>query len=314
MNNYILITPVKDEEENLPKLADCIINQTILPWVWVIVDDGSTDGTPQIIEKLKNDFDWIYSKTLEESPRDLDKHFAYICKLGFEYAMDLCEENNSSCDYLGKVDADIILPNDCLEKLMKKFLEDPQLGIASPGLSLVKPTNTTPHKSINENDIIVHDVRSFSDLPTDGVRLYRKSCYAEVGGISITYAPDVVILTKAKLRGWKTLRFKQFESYKTKETSSTTGLWDGYKLQGYRRYYLDYHPILVLLGVLYELKRSPYYHAIAMLYGYCLSVLIRKEKIADQEIRNYFRHKRLGEIKNILRGTYTVQIMLKKVG
>ncbi|MFC1906258.1 glycosyltransferase family 2 protein [Chloroflexota bacterium] len=301
MLDYILLTPAKDEEQNLPRLADSVINQTLLPRLWVIIDDGSTDGTPRVIEKLVRDYNWIKSIKLEVGPRQAGINFARMFNKGLNYAYEICRDMGISYDYLGKADADIIMPEDCFQTLIDRFRENPRLGIASPGMASISGEVT----SINDltGATIIHDVNSFSDLPSDGVRLYRKECFDEIGGIAVTHAPDPVALVKAKLRGWETRRDKESEVFKTRETASTNGLWNGYKIVGYEKYYMDYHPFLVLLSTLYELKRRPYYQGLALFYGYLSAVLRREEKIDIPEVRDYFRHRRLGE---------TIKLLLKR--
>jgi len=297
--NYILITPVKDEEENLPKLAYSVLNQTILPKVWLIIDDGSKDRTPQIIKQLKSKFSWIHSKTLKEHPRDVDTHMGYLLKMGFEYTKNICYNNTINYEFLANADADIIFNKYCFEKLLKKFEEDNTLGIASPDMVDLDKTNYPGLNELFDTDIVHRNKYKFEPVlePSNGLRIYRKTCFDEIGGIEEVDAPDIVPLIRAKIKGWKVKRFLDITAYKTRMTSSSIGgLWKGYILQGYRRYYLDYHPLVVILSTLYEVGRPPHYHALAMLYGYFISVF-NKKKICDKDIRDYCRNKRLNEIK-----------------
>ena len=307
--NYILVTPAKNEERNLPILAKSVVQQTITPMLWVIVDDGSTDNTPKIIKKLERNFDWIHHKTLEKGRRDLGKHFAEVLKEGFEYAIDECNKNGWEYDYLGKVDADIILPTKIFEKLIKKFKEYHKLGIASSGIDIIMPNYRKSYENITKEEIIEYD-NALLDHPTDAIRLIRKKCFEEIKGIPITYAPDSVIDAKARILGWKTKRFKDIKVFHIGKTSSAEGLWKGTKFNGYENYYLNTSPILVIVQATRFLLKRPYYLAFAYLYGYFSSVLRREEKIDDENIRNYFRYEYPKEVKrelkNILKGKRNV--------
>ena len=84
--SYILITPVKNEEKNLPNLAECILKQVCLPSAWIIVDDNSIDKTPEIIKNLRNKFDWIHITIRKESNEYGPVSFAASVKVGYEYA------------------------------------------------------------------------------------------------------------------------------------------------------------------------------------------------------------------------------------
>lgn len=314
--NYILITPAKDEAENLPKLAECILKQTCLPKVWVIVDDSSTDKTPEIIENLRKKYDWIYVKTRKEPSEYGDLSFAASVKVGYECAKEICKKNKIDYDYVGKIDADIILPDDYFEKLMGKFEKNSRLGIVCGAPYIVKTELQKSFKDLLDGTDTKDIVRRMWYIPGEfpDERLYKKECLDEIGAFPITYVQDAVMLTKAKLRGWETKLVEDTECYLTRKTISSRGLWKGFKTNGYVKYYLNYHPIVMLLNVLYELTQKPYYHAIAYCYGYCSGIIKRKDKIDDQEIRDYFRHKRLREIKNILIGRLTMSNMLKKLG
>ena len=72
---YALITPAWNEEQHLEQLIQSVTNQTILPIRWVIVSDGSTDRTDEIIRSASLRFPWIVLLRLE---RDPDRHFAGI--------------------------------------------------------------------------------------------------------------------------------------------------------------------------------------------------------------------------------------------
>ena len=106
---YILVTPAKNEGENLAMNINSIANQTLKPAVWVIVDDGSTDNTQQIIEAAKKNHVWIKSICLNESPRDLGIHVANVVQTGFDLAKDYCEEHFIEYDFIVFLDADMLV-------------------------------------------------------------------------------------------------------------------------------------------------------------------------------------------------------------
>ena len=91
---YILVTPAKNEGKNLPNLIHSVENLTIKPILWVIVDDGSTDDTPEIIKEAKKKHEWIQSIRLEEHPRGITFHYPYVCKKGFDFATEYCKKKS----------------------------------------------------------------------------------------------------------------------------------------------------------------------------------------------------------------------------
>ena len=93
-NAYILITPCKNEEQSLPEFMQSVINQTIQPKLWVIVNDGSTDKSKSIILSYCNDYPWIQIVDLPEMPRDSFLRYAYVCRVGFDHAIKVASRND----------------------------------------------------------------------------------------------------------------------------------------------------------------------------------------------------------------------------
>ena len=117
---YIVITPCRNEEKNLPNLVQSITAQTIRPALWVIVDDGSTDSTPVIIKEAKEKYAWIKNIRLDSSKRDLGLHLASTMGNGFDFAIEYCEKNGIDYEYLGNVDGDLTLERTFFENLIRK--------------------------------------------------------------------------------------------------------------------------------------------------------------------------------------------------
>ena len=121
-SRYFLATPVKNEEENLPNLIHSVAEQTIKPVLWIIVDDGSTDNSPKIIEDATNRYVWVKSVRLKESPRDLTIHFASVIKTGLDFASEYCREHRIQYDYICFLDADMIIQDkDFFKKIIAEF-------------------------------------------------------------------------------------------------------------------------------------------------------------------------------------------------
>lgn len=276
---YILVTPAKNEEKNLPNLIQSVTHQTVKPIIWVIVDDGSTDNTSNIIKETQEKYDWIKSIQLEDRPRDLGKHVYRVYKTGFDFAIEYCKVHNFQYEYLGNIDADMTIETQFFDKLIKEFEKKPKLGIASGSV----------YSNIN-NELILEKDRE--DLPKGSPRMWRKECFEETGGYLISYSADSVSNVLAKLRGWETKIFREITAIQSRKTSSAEGSWKGYKTYGISAYFRDYHPLFVLAkGFKYSFER-PYYIGLAYLYGYFGSALNRMEKIDNEEIRKYYHHQK----------------------
>ena len=284
---YLLITPVKNEEESLNRVADSVIKQTIKPELWIIVDDGSTDKTPLIIKELVNKCTWIKVITLQQGARDITYHYSYVCKQGFDFALKYSANNNIDYEYIALLDADTLLVENYFEHIILKFEEDSNLGIASG--------------SICYNHTCKLEIETSSEnLPRGTGRMWRRKCFFDTGGYIIEPSPDSISNVKALKRGWKIRRFKDIMSIQTRYTSSAEGLWNGYKIKGNVSYYLNKHPLLIILNTSYFLIKTPYYIGVAYLFGYLESLFKRKIKIEDKEIREYYWNERIREYKLML--------------
>ncbi|MBP2029468.1 glycosyltransferase involved in cell wall biosynthesis [Methanohalophilus levihalophilus] len=287
LKDYILITPCKDEEENLPNLTESVISQTIQPKIWVIVDDGSTDGTSKILETLSHEHSWIHVLTLSQKPRNLGIHVAHVYREGFDYAIKKCKNKRNAYNYVGCVDADIILEKDHFELLIEELSKNPNLGICSGRVG-----------NIVGEKIVWSEYRE--DIPSGGARLWSRECFEETGGYLLTSSPDSVSNVKAKLRGWQTKQFCHIEVISSRPYASAEGQFKGYRKLGANNYYIGYAPLhIILKGIKMLYSRKGYFKTgigIAYIYGYFLEFIKRAPKIDDPEIINYYSKARVKEI------------------
>jgi len=281
MYDYILITPVKDEGENLPFVLKSVTEQTTKPKVWLIVDDGSTDNTSQIIQNAKAKYDWIKSIRLAPHPRDITFHYSFVCKTGFDEIISYCAGNGIEYHYIGLLDADTEISHNFFKSLMDAMQKDILLGIVSGGI----------YHIVNGK---LELGQSNEDLPAGTGRLWRSECFFQTNGYVVEPSPDSISNVKAVLRGWKIKKFKSAIALERRITSSAQGLWNGYRTNGAMAYYLNKHPVLVLFGSFsYSFQKKPYYIGLAYLYGYLLEWFRRSPKINDPEIRDYYWNERL---------------------
>lgn len=276
--SYLLVTACKNEETNLQSFIDSIISQKTRPVVWMIVDDGSTDNTPLILETNKIKHDWIKVLRLEESPRDLGLHLSEVLKKGFEYSINYCKLAELKYSYLGNVDADLTLPSTFFSYLIEEFEKDSKLGIASGGTdNIIGNKKIRAKVSVNE--------------PSGGHMLIRKECFEACGGFPISYTADSILKTKARLRGWKTLRFEEQIATEIRDVSVAQGYWKGFWHKGQASYYINHNPIHVVIRAIKYSIKNPYYRGTAYILGYLESIIKRKGRINDSEIRKYYWRK-----------------------
>lgn len=279
-NNYILVTAAKNEGENLPKTIQSVAKQTIKPLIWVIVDDGSRDNTHEILKEVKEKYEWIQSIRLEQgTERDLGFHLSSVVKRAFEFCIEYCTKNKLDYEYMGNVDGDIIIEKTFFEKLINEFEKDDKLGIAGSGTQYIVGGK-------------IIQPRVGEDEPSGGDMLIRRKCFEDCCGIQITWGWDGTLKAKAKISGWKVRRFEYVKALETRFVGSVEGYWERYKHKGEAGYYFNFNPIHVMIkSIIMLLRKKPYYIGIAYLAGYFGSVIRRKEKIGDEEIRIFFWNK-----------------------
>jgi len=286
LRKYIAITPCRNE------------------------NDGSTDETEKIIFDAEEKFDWIKGVNLEKHTEYMGTHISYVCNKGFEIATEYCNENDIFYGYVALVDADNILEDKYFEKLIVEFEKDFKLGLASGNsahadignimddLSAKNPSVTVMHRDFwsmwGGDKMVIQYGRS--DLPMGSARIWRKKCFEETGGYLAVPLPDSVSNSMAKIKGWKTRRFKEIKVVE-REGLVKQGLWGGYKERGESYFFLGYPLYLTILKALKYTLKKPYYVGVAYFYGYIRFLILRKKRINDEEVMYYYKHTRTTELK-----------------
>jgi Glycosyltransferases, probably involved in cell wall biogenesis len=217
---YVLITPAHNEEAFIDKTLASMAAQTVLPERWVIVDDGSSDRTAEIIQRYARRFSWI---RLVQRPPRLDRSFA-----GKVHAFNAGLEQVQSVPFevIGNLDADLSFEPDYLEFLIGKFAEDPQLGVAGTPFTENGGYDTARDSFEGENHV------------AGGCQLFRRQCFEDVGGYTPNPAGgiDWIAVTTARMKGWRTRSFpeKRFHHYRTLGTAGRGPLRALYSYGGKR--------------------------------------------------------------------------------
>lgn len=267
--DYVLITPVRNEQDFLPDLAKNLINQTIRPILWVIVDDQSTDHTWAIIDKLQKSFIWIKGiKAVSKYTYE----YAYIryfnnVQKGIEYAKDFCKKNEVNYNFIATVDADVKLELRYFEKLDIVFKNKPLLGVAS-GI-------------VYEEGMSLRTFNKLNREPRGCALVFRRNLLETIG----TYQGDSNLLIKAKNRGFIVETFPTIKVLHRRKTGERPGYFFS---KGAYAYYTNYHPINMLLssiyyGIYYSPLKGFYY-----LKGYLIKLFLRSQKISDDELKKHY--------------------------
>ncbi len=309
-NGYILVTPCRDEESNLKNLIPSVLAQSLRPVLWVIVDDGSTDKSPELISRAEKSHDFIKALFLEKEKQYKGSHYARVCNNGFSYAVEYCKKHGLEYSYVAVLDADNIPEADYFSRLACEFTKNPRLGLASginayadieplmKSLNIDNPLDPRLWQLWGSPSVEVQRGRR-SDLPMGSARVWRRACFEETGsGFAEVPACDSVSVANAKLKGWETQLFEHIRVIE-REGQAKHGLWDGYQELGENNFFRGFpFYFAVLKGLKYTVKK-PFYIGAAYLWGYFKARFILREKMVDEELYNYYRKTRPKEVRNL---------------
>jgi poly-beta-1,6-N-acetyl-D-glucosamine synthase len=271
--NYVVVTPVKDEQCYIARTLESVTTQTVRPLHWVVVDDNSTDGTPEIINSYLGKFEWISCiRVGGTTERKLGSAEVEAFSLGYESVRHLDH------DYVVKLDADLSLPTDYFEKMLALFNEHPRLGIAS-GVYLEK-----------------HDDRWIPiGLPpyhaAGAAKMVRLPCYRAIRGFDLSPGWDTADEIKAWANGWETKHFTEIQFLHLKAEGSASGSLRTSYFHG-EIYYVCGGGVLFFGGKLLHrtVTGKPFLLAgVMLLAGYVHSVILRRPKLVSAHEEKFYR-------------------------
>jgi biofilm PGA synthesis N-glycosyltransferase PgaC len=266
---YAVVTPARNEERDLPRLAAALIAQTHRPAAWVVVDDGSTDSTPALLAELAAEHPWILPAgreiaqdgSLQSGRRDgraLDGFRAGVVQLPGTY------------DVVIKLDADVDFDPDYLEQLVARFAADERLGIAS-GTCYEQEDGGWVRRSKAEGTV------------WGASRAYRSECLADVCALESRMGWDGLDEVRVQLRGFTTETFLDlpFRHNRPEGGREHSMLHHGAAL-GRASWYMGYRPTFLLLRALYRARRQP--ADLAMVWGYAAAAARRAPRCPDRDV------------------------------
>ena len=280
--SYVLVTPARNEAQFIEATIKSVLAQTVRPLRWVIVSDGSTDGTDEIAKRYASQYDWIRFVRI---PERTERHFAgksFAFKAGKACLEDL------HYDVIANLDADITFQSDYFVFLLEKFQADPQLGVAG-----------TPYIETNGE---IYDFRFTSlDHVSGACQVFRRECFEGIGG----YAPvklgaiDCIAVISARMNGWKTRTFTERVCMHHRRTGTAQqGIWKASLAVGAMDHAIGNHPVWQVFRVAYQITKKPYLlRGLAIGLGFMNAVVSRKQRSVSKEFIEFHRHEQLLRLK-----------------
>ena len=283
-SSYVIITPARNEAQFIELTLKSVLAQTILPLKWVIVSDGSTDGTDEIVKKYASDHPWI---ELVRMPERQERNFA-----GKVHAFNSGYARVKGLDYevIVSLDADISFDADYFSLLLGKLSADPMLGLVG-----------TPFQEVSGQ---TYDYRFVSIEHVSGAcQVFRRQCFEVIGG----YLPvkggsiDHIAVITARMKGWKTRTFTEKVCLHHREmgTAQRSVLTSRFKL-GIKDYAVGNHPLWELFRTARQMTVPPLgVGGLALGTGYFWALLRRVERPVSRDLIDFHRQEQMQRLKKL---------------
>jgi glycosyltransferase involved in cell wall biosynthesis len=272
---YIIVSPVRNEEDNIEKTIRSVISQKVKPQAWVIVNDGSQDSTEKITKKYLHGHPWIrLVNVADRGYRKTGPGVVEAFTIGFRTI------ENLHFDFITKLDGDISFEPDYFDRLLKKFGENPKLGIAGGWVYDAINGKLKAHKYPHDH------VRG-------AVKTYRKRCFEEIGGLIPELGWDGIDEMSAQMLGWETQSFKELPVLLHKPMGSTGGILKGRLRGAYGACKLGYHPLFMLGRCLRKMviDRPFFSGGLVMLMGFIHFKIKGVKPLDNPELIKFIRDK-----------------------
>ena len=306
--NYALITPARNEVALIEQTIRAVATQTVRPIRWIIVSDGSTDGTDDVVNKHASEHPWIQLLRL---PERADRQFAakarafnagYACLLEWEHSVFSVPRSGFSV--VGNLDADITFGSDYYAFLLAKLAENPFLGVT--GTPFVENIDSPKDHSYDHANANLNHV-------SGAVQLFRRDCFEQVGG----YVPikggaiDWIAVTTARMKGWETRTFTERICFHHRKLGTGTGVDAPFRMRfhyGRKAYYVGGHPIWEVSRALFAMKRKPYVlGGLWFIAGFVWAALNRVERPVSSELIAFHRAEQMARFRRVFRRSSAIQ-------
>jgi len=275
--SYVLVTAAYNEAEYIEKTLRAVIAQTVQPEKWIVVSDGSTDGTDEIVRGYAAEHAFIELLRRESSDSGFASQ-ANALTLGCEHL------SNVNYGFIGSLDADITFEPDYYEAMLRKFQEQPSLGIAG-GTIFERRADALKPLVCDRNSV------------PGAIQLFRREAFTDIGGfLSLRHGGhDAVAETMARMHGWQVRTFPDVQVLHGRPCGASYGNAPRiYFHLGLREYACGNHPLFQLVKCLYRLKQRPYVlGSVSRWLGYCWAGLRHEPRNVPADVRGYLRREQL---------------------
>lgn len=271
--SYALISPCRDEAQYMRQTLDSVIAQSVRPAKWIIVDDGSTDATPEILADYAKQHDWIEIVTRKDRGRRLVGPGVIDAFYAGYAAID-----PNQYEFLCKLDLDLHLPPRYFEILMERMHADPRIATCSGKAYIRRGENL-----INE----LHGDETSLGM----TKFYRTDRFKAIGGFVREVMWDGIDCHACRMRGWIACSWDDLDLrfiHLRPEGSSQMSVYRGRIRHGYGQYFMGTGFLYMSASAVWRLREKPYVlGSLAMMWGWIRSAIQRKPRYGDAELRKF---------------------------
>ncbi len=292
--SYVLVTAAYNEEKHIERTIQSVIAQTVLPRKWVIVSDGSTDRTDEIVQRYAQANPFItLSRITEEHPRNCSAQVTAI-----NHGCDLLK--GSEFDFIGNIDADISFEPTYYETLLKRFACDAELGCAG-GFICEEDKGVFQDRLSNSTASVAH-----------AVQLFRRACFEVAGPYQVMKfgGPDWVAEVRARQFGWKVVSFPDLKVHHFRPTASAGGILRGRIRQGRMDHAMGSLALFECLKCLRRLNESPrLLGALLRFSGFVVAHLRREPRLVPDDFVAFLRQEQLQRLRGVIELNRTTHLL-----
>lgn len=272
---YLVVSPCRNEAQYMRKTLDSVVAQTEKPTLWAIIDDGSSDETPEILAEYAAQHDWI--RIISKPDRGQRAVGPGVVET-FYFGLDALDWQDYP--YLCKLDLDLDLPPRYFELLIDRMEADPKLGTCSG-----KPY-------VMRDGTLVSERRS-DDMSVGMTKFWRRECFIDIDGLVRQVMWDAIDCHKARKMGWKAMSWDEPElrfEHLRPMGSSQTSIYTGRRRHGFGQYFMGTDPLYFIATAVFRAMEPPYIlGGLAMLQGYFSAWFRGEQRLDDPELRAFIR-------------------------
>jgi poly-beta-1,6-N-acetyl-D-glucosamine synthase len=280
---YVLITAARNEEAYIEKTIQSVIGQTVRPKNWVIVSDGSTDRTDEIVTHYATEHAFIELRRIED---DQSRNFhsqVRAINVGYEIL------RQRKFEFVGNLDADVSFDQEYYEKVLERFHQNPRLGLAG-GFIYERHNDRFMSRKFNSESSVAH-----------AVQLFRRECFESFGGyVPLPYGgSDWVAEIMVRMNGWEDRAFPELKVFHYRPTASAGGIIKGSFRRGRMDYSLGVHPLFEFASCMRRVTGKPYLMgSIARFLGFLRGYFYRQNRAVSPDFIEYLREDQIRRLFN----------------